>query len=1270
MSATMVLRKKNLCILVVLLSSIAFGQSGREFRRIAVHNGNQVRTVFGNWGVIGQPGSGGPRGSWKNDNNGYLGDVSPFVGAEVKWNNVTFHSVATCPTSRPTQLRDEDPSTGTPWSFEPVGAYLNPNQQKIAMSTDRNSWPPTWPDKFNDPSDPGWKGSWNGYFGKRINADQESFFVMDDNNDERFNLAKNNTLGISFKPDSKNPARNGMGLEIRVRGMQWSQFLAKDNIFWLYEITNKGTTDYNKAVFGMLVGTYVGVTGADDRPGEYDDDWSFYDVATNITYTGDYPRENGRNPLWVGGVGMVGYAFLESPGNPFDGIDNDGDADSSSFALGAPYFSQTSFDSTSIVPGMKIVLIRDDFSRFLYTVPNVDTVTIYTRGLTFLLRPGKTKVAEGNILRDVQGNESVNPNAYDGVDNNYNGIIDENYYLHYRQIKRTRTVPPTTLIDVLRPVRRIDYVNNLGSSPLSMIDERRDDRVDNNRNWLTDFDDLGRDGIANTGDFGESDGKPTSGYDEFGRDTGLPGEAHIDKTDVNESDQIGLTSFYYFTPANVVRLGDDETLWQNLAPGFFDVPASIVDNKPERGEDGDFIYGSGYFPLLAGKTERFSLALVYGGGKGGSRDDDIADLLKNKQTVQKIYDANYQFPQPPDKPTLVAVPGDREVTLYWDRKAEASVDPVLRIKDFEGYKIYRSTDPDFSDIFTITDATGAPQGYRPLAQFDLKDGITSFFRANAELFQAASGYSYYLGSDNGLKHTFVDKDLENGRKYYYAIVAYDKGDESVGIFPSENTKFISILPTGEILHDINTAVVTPGAKVAGYVNAPDGVQLAPKARYGTGRLSYHVVDGTKITEHSYRVEFLDNLTDSLDNNANARIDVADSTEWTRVTTSYSVRDLKSVSELFISQDTSIVTLARKNLIASTVVVRNQQGTAVSASAYRLDATRGTVRGSAAGSLPSGTYTISYEYYPVYKSPYVFGSPFVAETKDADIFDGVMLGFNNDWTTSLVDSSSGWVGKNAYIYNFFPFYTNFNGTIYAGYRKPCDYEIRFSDKIVDTSYADPVFGTAAIPVNFRVYNLTDSTYIKFIFGDNAGNGKLSPIDEIFFLEKQPDGKLGFTWDVFFVAKPSEKPDTVYNLTTGDKLVLKVTKPFRKGDVYEFTTVKPRIEEKTAEVELTQVRVVPNPYVTASSLEPPLPPGITSGRGQRRIDFIHLPAQSKITIFTSRGEHVVTLNHDGNIEDGSVSWNLKSKENLDVAFGVYFYVVESQAGKKTGKIAIIK
>jgi len=68
--------------------------------------------------------------------------------------------------------------------------------------------------------------------------------------------------------------------------MQWAQFLAKDNIFWLYEITNTGTTNYDRAVFGMLVGTYVGITSTEDF-GEYNDDWSFFDVSNNLTYTGD-----------------------------------------------------------------------------------------------------------------------------------------------------------------------------------------------------------------------------------------------------------------------------------------------------------------------------------------------------------------------------------------------------------------------------------------------------------------------------------------------------------------------------------------------------------------------------------------------------------------------------------------------------------------------------------------------------------------------------------------------------------------------------------------------------------------------------------------------------------------------------------------------------------------------------------------------------------------------------------------------------------------------
>ncbi|HMD14512.1 MAG TPA: hypothetical protein VKI62_07805, partial [Bacteroidota bacterium] len=86
-------RVYNLYILILLagillaVHSVTFAQvgntpSGRQYRLSAVMNGNQVRTVFGNWGVIAQPIDTRPRGAWKDDNNGYLGDVSPFIGAE------------------------------------------------------------------------------------------------------------------------------------------------------------------------------------------------------------------------------------------------------------------------------------------------------------------------------------------------------------------------------------------------------------------------------------------------------------------------------------------------------------------------------------------------------------------------------------------------------------------------------------------------------------------------------------------------------------------------------------------------------------------------------------------------------------------------------------------------------------------------------------------------------------------------------------------------------------------------------------------------------------------------------------------------------------------------------------------------------------------------------------------------------------------------------------------------------------------------------------
>ena len=95
------------------------------------------------------------------------------------------------------------------------------------------------------------------------------------------------------------------------------------------------------------------------------------------------------------------------------------------------------------------------------------------------------------------------------------------------------------------------------------------------------------------------------------------------------------------------------------------------------------------------------------------------------RTVQQIYDANYQFAVPPPLPTVTAEAGDGFVRLSWDDVAERGVDPVTGELDFEGYRIYRSTDPEFRDPQVITTGTGTdPIGNgKPIAQFDLVDGI-------------------------------------------------------------------------------------------------------------------------------------------------------------------------------------------------------------------------------------------------------------------------------------------------------------------------------------------------------------------------------------------------------------------------------------------------------------------------------------------------------------------------------------------------------------------
>ena len=161
------------------------------------------------------------------------------------------------------------------------------------------------------------------------------------------------------------------------------------------------------------------------------------------------------------------------------------------------------------------------------------------------------------------------------------------------------------------------------------------------------------------------------------------------------------------------------------------------------------------------------------------------------------------------------------------------------------------------------------------------------------------------------------------------------------------------------------------------------------------------------------------------------------------------------------------------------------------------------------------------------------------------------------------------------------------------------------------------------------------------------------------------------------------DTIYTDTTlydttilevidpvaGDVFHIEIDRPFSMADVYSFTTTASSIDIDQAKDELDNIAVVPNPYIVAASWEPRHQ--YQSGRGPRKIDFINLPSVCTIKIFTLSGYLVTTIQHNDVFENGTESWNMLSRDNLEISYGVYLYHIDAPGiGEHTGKFAVIK
>ncbi|UCE20193.1 MAG: hypothetical protein JSV84_07620 [Gemmatimonadota bacterium] len=625
---------------------------------------------------------------------------------------------------------------------------------------------------------------------------------------------------------------------------------------------------------------------------------------------------------------------------------------------------------------------------------------------------------------------------------------------------------------------------------------------------------------------------------------------------------------------------------------------------------------------------------------------------------------------PPSQPTVTAVTGDGTVTLYWDDQAEESVDSLWidpdslsYRKDFEGYNIYRSTEPSFEEVRTITDGFGDPIYYKPIAQFDLKNGIRGPHPIDV------NGVQFYLGDDTGLVHIWTDSTATNGQTYYYAVCAYDQGHSDLGLPPSENSKSITIDDFGNpTFVDRNCAVVTPNPPAAGYTPpyvesdlfSPSALMyveyinydteemvdyeyqivsdifLYPAVGSGTGVITVEIVDPIKLKEdHIYHIAFQD-------------------TGFLHQTTGYSVYDATfSPPDTLIEKSTYIKSKYIQEVtevpVSETVTIRELRG------------------------------------------------PMRAERELGPFFDGMSLMVFNHPAIVYADSLSGWiVGDCNYEVS-----VGLDADLRYRLAFPADFEIRFYDHIVDTSVL-----LRPQPTNFEVFNVTDSVRYDFIFRDRDEDSLLTSGDAVYPVIYDYDENSDYErlWKISFAA-PSDTilydttyvvtydtttipPDSVVILpldtltvTTpidtiivpkippepGDVWFLHTTKPFRTGDVFEFTTKAAHVDRAVARSELDMIAVVPNPYPGAASWEGKN----SSGTQERRIYFIHLPQRATIRIYTISGYLVDTIEHEGTVGDGAEPWDLVSHEGKEIAYGIYIYHIDAPGiGEKIGKFAVIK
>lgn len=238
-------------------------------------------------------------------------------------------------------------------------------------------------------------------------------------------------------------------------------------------------------------------------------------------------------------------------------------------------------------------------------------------------------------------------------------------------------------------------------------------------------------------------------------------------TTINEGERLPITSFQKCTRQIDA---DDELKRYLMLAGYWGhyIGWQLPDHSPQ---DKRMIMGSGPFEMVPGEVDTFAIAIMFSNASTGG-----LDYLKSEaELAYLLYNYDWAYPSPPLSPRVTLTPSNEKVTIVWNNVSlttpdpfypimidpgagEPVVDTLYREYDFEGFKLWKSR-------------TGSYDDWNLIYQWDIKNDITLL---PGDVYVPELGNISEQESNNaGITFSYVDEDVINDVRYYYAVTAYD-----------------------------------------------------------------------------------------------------------------------------------------------------------------------------------------------------------------------------------------------------------------------------------------------------------------------------------------------------------------------------------------------------------------------------------------------------------------------------------------------------------------